>query len=129
MAVTEVRQLLVDFDQTVQERKGEAKERLIAIEHNEKSRAQGFRRKIAGALPKKHLVEFAEQVCPFIALGQAGFIQFSITLPELGRHSVGRVCFLSTPLLPESIAEERHAPQPLLDQAQERIALLRLDDR
>src|SRR5438067_4845167 len=129
MTVTEVSQLLVDLYQTVKQRKGQTKERLVAIKHDKKSGTQCLRRKIAGTALKKRLVELAEKIGSFIALGQAGFIQFSIALPELGRCRVGRVHFFSVPILPESVTEKRHAPQPLLDQSQEGSALLRFDDR
>src|SRR2546430_6392936 len=129
MAVTEVSQLLVDLYQTVKQRKGQTKERLVAIKHNKKSGTQCLRRKIAGATLKKRLVELAEKIGSFIALGQAGFIQFPITLPELGRPRVGRISFFSIPFFPEGIAKKRHAPQPFLDQSQKRSALLRFNDR
>src|SRR2546423_11622897 len=124
MAVTEVSQLLVDLYQTVKQRKGQTKERLVAIKHNKKSGTQCLRRKIAGTALKKRLVEFAEKIGSFIALGQAGFIELSVALPELGRRRVGRVRFFSVPILPEGVTEKRHAPQPLPGQSQNPSALL-----
>src|ERR1700730_15486130 len=100
MAVTEVCQLLVDLDQAVQKRKGQTEQRLVAVEHDEKSRAQGLRREIARAVLEKSIVELPQKIGPFVALRQAGFVQFSITLPKPGSDGVSRVCFFAIPILP-----------------------------
>src|ERR1051325_2841712 len=43
MAIAKVAELLVDFDEGIEQRKGEAEHRLVAVEHDEERGAQGGR--------------------------------------------------------------------------------------
>jgi len=71
---------------------------------------------------------FPRRSRPLIALGQAPSYSFH-SVSKTRRPRFGSRPFLSVPLLPEGIAKNGMRSQPLLDQPQERIALLRLDDR
>src|SRR5205085_42752 len=128
MAVTEVCELFVDLDQAVKQGKRQTKKRLVSIKHDKEGCPQGLGREISGAAFKERLIELSEQISPFITFREAGFIQLSVTLPELRHSRFNRIRFFSVPALPEGVAKERHSTEPLLDQPQERNAFLRFDN-
>ncbi len=90
MAITEVGQLFVDLDQAVKQSEGQTKERLVAIEHDEKRGPQSGRRRNRPGPSSKNMRRICLKVVFFIAFGKTLLVKFSVVVPKFGRYRVGR---------------------------------------
>src|SRR5260370_41357679 len=110
MAIAEVGELFVDLDERVEKCEGETEKGLVAIEHDEKRRAQGGRPKNSAAGFEKDVVELAEQIGFVIALRKALFVERAIAFPEWRAPFVWRV----PPIPPEILPGKTPPPLPVL---------------